>query len=179
VLYWKKITCLAMLSLGLTSCSSHLIGSPIDRAPVIARLDIISENPGNQTTVAVERILQAHDIQLDNQAPVVLHLSQMNYSHPLPDSINAGSAFSTTATLSATYRLTTASGKLIRPDTTVTASQNLFHNANQVNTSSMDIIFIQTLSKQLANTLYYQLSGTNTIQEIEKILGKAHAPKRR
>ena len=177
---WKKISVLATLSLGLVACSTKLIGSAADRPAVIAQVHVISDNPGNRTTVAIERNLKEHDIQLTQNAPVVLELTNMTYSHPFPDQINAGVAFTTTATLSATYRLTTASGEPIQGDTTVSASQSLFHNANQVNTTSMDNIFLRTLSRKLASSIYYRLSATNTTKRIEKILGQGqkHAAKR-
>ncbi len=177
-MYWKKIVLFATLSVGLSSCSTQLIGSAADRSPIIARVDVVSDNPGNRTTVALERALKEHDIQVTKSAPVVLQLSEMSYSHPFPDQINAGSAFSTTASLSATYRLMTASGKLIRSDTPVSVSENLFHNANQVNTTSMDTIFMRILSRKLANAIYYQLSATNTIQEIKKVSAEEYANKR-
>ena len=161
--------------MGISACTTKLIGNPADRPAVIAQVHVISDNPGNLTTVAVERNLKSHAIQLSNQAPVELILSNMSYSHPLPDQINAGVAFTTTATLSATYRLMTASGKQIQGDTPVSASQSLLHNANQVNTTSMDNVFMRNLSRQLASTIYYALSSTNTTQKIEKILGQKHA----
>lgn len=162
----------------LAGCSTKLIGSPADRPEVLAQIQVASDNPGNRTTVAVERNLQQHAIRLSPKAPLVLTLSQMNYSHPLPDQINAGVAFVTTATLSVTYQLTSSCGELIIPDQTISATRNLLHNANQVNTTSMDDLFQRSLSQQLASNIYYQLSAIDTVKRIKKALELSDAAKR-
>lgn len=173
-----KTGALLTLTLLVTGCSTKLIGSPTDRSAVISRINLVSTNPDNRTTVAVKRSLAEHGIQVTYKAPLTLALDKMHFKHPFPDQIDAGVAFTTTATLSATYKLTTAKGNAIIPEREVNASQSLFHNANQVNTSSMDNIFMRILSKRLANSIYYQLSATNTIKKIKKTLKEKHAAKR-
>jgi outer membrane lipopolysaccharide assembly protein LptE/RlpB len=175
----QLLTCsFAALALLLSGCSTKLIGGPSDRPASLAHISVESENPGNRTTVAVRRSLKEHDIQLSSNAPLVLSLKNMRYTHPLPEQINAGVAFITTATLTVTYQLTTKGGHVIIANRTISASQNLLHNANQVNTTSMDNLFMRSLSQQLANSIYYQLSATNTIKRIDNALEKSHAAKR-
>jgi outer membrane lipopolysaccharide assembly protein LptE/RlpB len=172
-----QLAAIALL-LSLTGCSTKLIGSRADRPSALTQVNVVSENPGNRTTVAVKRSLQEHAITIDKQAPLVLALTKMHYTHPLPDQINAGVAFTTIATLSVTYQLETAGGRVIISNRTISAQQNLLHNANQVNTASMDNVFKRSLSRQLASSIYYQLSATDTVKLIEKALGKPHAAKR-
>lgn len=175
---FKKLGLLLTLPLLTAGCAIKLVGSPADRPAVIARMCVTSDNPGNRTTVAVKRTLKEHDINLSKNAPVVLVLSKMTYDHPFPDQINAGVAFTTTATMQATYEITTTSGKTIIPENTLSVDQSLFHNANQVNTTSMDDVYYRTLSRKLANNLYYKLSSTRVTHKIEQALGVKHAVKR-
>lgn len=166
-------------ALTLSGCSTQLIGSSADRPAALMQINVTSENPGNRTTVTVERTLKEHRIQLNPNAPLILSLKNISYTHPLPDQINAGVAFVTTATLTIRYELTTNKGVIVVSDRTIAASQNLLHNANQVNTASMDSIFLRSLSQQLANSIYYQLSATNTVKLINKVLGKSDAVERK
>jgi outer membrane lipopolysaccharide assembly protein LptE/RlpB len=171
---WKKWGVLLVAFLCLGGCAAQKI-SP---SSPIAHLKLVSSNPGDRTTVAIKRTLTGHGIQITDKAPLVLVLDSIKYSNPFPDQLNAGVAFTTTSTLSLNFTVTTLSGKVILEKRSLSESHSLFHNANQVNTSSMDNLFLRTLSRRLANRIYYQLSATDTTETIKKAMGHKHAAKR-
>lgn len=174
---WKKTAWLSLLLPLLSGCSLKLIGSAQDRPAVISRVRVVSANPDNRLTIAVKRSLASRDVTISEKAPITLYLSKIDYDHPLPEHFTAGVAFTTTATLSAHYKLTTRSGKIILADSSISASQSLFHNANQVNTSSRDNLFQRTLAQKLANSIYFKLSSEQTITQIRRALEVKHAAK--
>ena len=163
------VLCVA-LTLGITGCGLHLIGTPADRPSSLARMHFTSDNPNNRLTGVVKRSLIARDIVLTDKAPLILSLSKIKYTHPFPSELNAGVAFTTTATLSATFELLTRSGKTVVGPARISANESLFHNANQINTTSMDALFERLLTARLAAQLFDVLRSAHT----QALIAKAH-----
>lgn len=172
---WKKTLCLTALLPLLSGCSLSLIGKASDRPAAIARIQVVSDSPGNRLTTAVKRELQSRHVEVTDAAPLTLHLSKTSYTHPLPTQFNAGVAFTTTATLTTHYELTTHADKTILGDTSLSESQSLFHNANQVNTTSRDNLFQRELAHKLASSIYFKLAAENTVKKIKQATEANHA----
>lgn len=156
------------LTLFLSGCGFHL-RQPSDLPNELHHLQLQTNNVNNAITSALTSELKAFAVTLDNQAPILLQLSNSKTDTNIPIVFNANANTVYNYRLSVTVTLSTATGKEITHER-ITASEDILHNVNQVSPPVFTPLMRSTLNKKLVDNIFDFLNAKQTIDAINQAL---------
>ena len=176
----KKSKLLLSLLLGLT-LSSVLVGcgfkfrSASEVPPQLHTVYLDTPNPYSRLTTRLGRTLKSVHIHLaysQRWAPVTLHIISNQMSNSIPTILYSGNATPYTYTLSTRFELLKSNGTVILPPSTLSLSDSLLQNANQIYTPESNVLIERQLTRTMATLIYYRLIASDTRKALEKALPK-------
>jgi LPS-assembly lipoprotein len=168
----SKTTLLTLGLLLLAGCGFHLRGI-VNLPSQLQTLYLQSASPYSELTRQIRTSLKFSNAKLvssADQAPVTLHIFDEKFSSSQTSVASTNQTRSYTATYSMQYNITSASGKVLMQTRTISSTQNVTAQPNEVleNTNKLDIAK-QNLLRNLVSKLLFQLASKNTIAALKKI----------
>ncbi len=167
------ITSLCLLSLVLAGCGFHL-RQPSDLPTALHHMQLKPHNVNEAISSTLRAELTALHAKLDKSAPITLVLSHSKTDTDIPVVFNANADTNYTYTLSVHAKLINTAGKVIA-QRTISASETVLHNVNQVSPPVFTPLMRSTLTQQLVDNIYTWLSSGSTIAAINASSSSHHA----
>jgi len=169
----KIIKLLFILSIAalLTGCGFHLRGAyPLP--PQLRTMYLQSDKPYSDLTKQIKMTLALSNVKLTadpTQAPIILALSNENFSTYQTSVGNSTQTRNYNATYAVTYQLQNKYGNDITAAKTISNSSTITVNQNEIleNSNKLNIVK-QNLIRDLVMKLMFQLSSKNTIMALRK-----------
>lgn len=174
----KKSKLFISLSIGITLCLS-LTGcgfkfrSAREVPPQLHTVYLDTPNPYSRLTTRLSRILKSVNIHLAYSrqwSPVTLHIISNQMSDDIPTILYSGNATPYNYTLTTRFELLQSNGRIILPPNTLTLSDSLLHNANQVYTPEASKLIEQQLTYTMATLIYYHLISLDARKALQNAL---------
>jgi len=155
---------LVMLCLLLSGCGFSLRHAS-DIPPELQTLALQTQKPYSGLVVQIKAMLQSLNIKLvkqPSQAPYTLKITNINFNQSNPPITTTTLAVTLTYSLSISVILMSRSGKIIIPNTRISAVRSISQNPSQVYTPGTATLARQELRRDITSKLYYLLTANNT-----------------
>ncbi|SRR3989339_1119176 len=162
----KKIISLIFLCLLLVGCGFHL-RSAQDFPPQLRTLNLKTPNPYSSFTTSLTDLLTSMNVQLTKNAPYTLNISQIEFNNPQAAITTTTQAVTYTYTLTITYSIEKHSKVIVAPQT-LTTSQSVMMNVNQIYNSNSSALTQRELEHTMMDLLYNQFISDNVRMALEK-----------
>ena len=138
-----------------TSCGFHT-RSAYNLPPSLKTIAVRMPGEDKGFQADIRQLLTSLNIRIKSNAPFVLNISDISFSHSQPNLISTEIAVTYNYTMTMTFSILKGEKKII-PNKTLSASRNIIMNVNQVYTSAVTELARRELSREIINLLYYQL----------------------
>jgi len=173
----KKIKLPLFFFIGFVACSllaacgfhSQTIN---DIPPQLRIIYLDSPNPYSPLAVQLRRVLasiKVHITKTAQAAPVTLSITSSKMTANIPSIIYSGNATSYSYTLVTTFKVIKRNGEVIFGPKTLSISQSLLQNANQVYTPNATVLLKKELTRTMVTLIYNEI----TALKMQKALNKA------
>ena len=156
---------------GLTACGFHLRSA----SEIPADLKkIYLETPASEVgfTGQLKNALSGMDVQLatnKNSAPYTVSISNINFRHDTPSILSVSTPTQYTYTYTLTYSIITQTNKVLVPPTTLSTSQQLYAEPNQMlTTNSADKRMKQQLQTEAIDMLINSLTSEGVQKKLKQ-----------
>jgi len=155
----KKILSIVIFSLLLVGCGFHL-RSAQDFPSQIRLLNLQTPNPYSTFTTNLTALLKSMDVKLTKTAPYTLKISNVTFNNPQPSVATTTEAVTYTYSLMITYSIE-KHGKAIFGPISLSASQGVIMNVNQIYSSNSTSLVHRELERNVITLLYNSLISDN------------------